>query len=313
MTNEVAGKASKPGFGRRTPPITQPTNIDIPRLSAQNLKWTRADDIQASISELYQYAETSANASIDWYGRHKNSLARWSQTLRALTIILTSIGGLMPLISALGFRISVGQTGNLELGQLGYLFLGLAAACVGYDKFFGYSSGWMRYIKTKMILEKTLAEFRLDWAMMIAKLGDNPPTPDQVQLMIQRLKEFLLTTNNHVEKETEAWISEFKTNIAELEKTSKAQVEASQPGAIEITVTNGMETEDGFTVALDGMEIRTVRGTKYQIGYVPPGPHKIAVTGMIKKERLDASELVNVAPGEITKATLAFPVKEAQP
>jgi len=314
MTEQVAEKASKPGVPRETQRVAQPTNIEIPELHAQNLKWTKADDIQTSISKLYQYAEASANASINWYGRHKNSLARWSQGLRSLTIILTSLGGLMPIISALGWStVNVPVVGSLNLGQLGYLFLGLAAACVGYDKFFGYSSGWMRYITTKMTLEKTLAEFRLDWAMMIAKLGDNPPTPDQVQLMIQRLKEFLLVTNNHVEKETQAWISEFKTNIAEIEKTSKTQVEASQPGAIEITVTNGMETEDGFTVALDGMEIRKVRGTKYQIGYVPPGPHKIAITGIIKKEPLDASELVNVAPGEIAKATLAFPVKEAQP
>jgi len=304
MTEQVAEKASKPGVPRETQRVAQPTNIEIPELHAQDLKWTKADDIQTSISKLYQYAEASANASIKWYGRHKNSLARWSQGLRSLTIILTSLGGLMPIISALGWStVNVPVVGSL----------GLAAACVGYDKFFGYSSGWMRYITTKMTLEKTLAEFRLDWAMMIAKLGDNPPTPDQVQLMIQRLKEFLLVTNNHVEKETQAWISEFKTNIAEIEKTSKTQVEASQPGAIEITVTNGMETEDGFTVALDGMEIRKVRGTKYQIGYVAPGPHKIAITGIIKKEPLDASELVNVAPGEIAKATLAFPVKEAQP
>jgi hypothetical protein len=36
------------------------------------------------------------------------------------------------------------------------------------------------------------------------------------------------------------------------------------------------------------------------------------VTGTIKGEPLDASELANVAPGEITKVTLALPVKEAQ-
>jgi hypothetical protein len=61
------------------------------------------------------------------------------------------------------------------------------------------------------------------------------------------------------------------------------------------------------------MEVRTVRGTKYQIGYVPLGPHKVAVAGVTKGEELDASELVNVLPGEVAKATLALPVKEAQP
>jgi len=308
MTEPVAKNVNKPGFWSRTKQVVKPTNIEIPGLYAQNLKWKKADEVQASINELYEYAEASANASIEWYGKQKNNLARMSQRLRSLAILLTTLGGLMPIVSALGV-----STVNVNIGQLGYLFLGLAAACVGYDRFFGYSSGWMRYITTKMLLEKSLAEFRLDWAMMVAKLGDHTPTPDQVQLMIQRLKEFLIAVNGHVEKETQTWISEFKTNIAELEKSAKTQAEASQPGAIEITVTNGMETEDGFTVALDGMEIRKVRGTKYQIGYVYPGPHRIAITGTIKNEPLDASELVNVAPGEIAKATLAFPVKEAQP
>jgi hypothetical protein len=186
----------------------------------------------------------------------------------------------------------------------------LAAACVGFDKFFGFSSGWMRYISTKITLERMLGEFRLDWAMMVAKFGPNPPTADQVQLMIQRIKEFLSGVTTQVEQETQAWVLEFKTNLAEIEKSAKAQGESTRPGAIDITVTNGLDAEDGFTVALDGMDVKSrIKGTNYQIPYVPPGPHKVAVTGIINKEQLDVSELVNVGPGEIAKVTLVFPEK----
>jgi hypothetical protein len=289
-------------------------DIERPRFEVQNLKWKSADEIQESIGAIYRYAEDTASDSIAWYGKSKRRKAQISQLLRFLAIVLTSLGGLTPIIGALGLT-TIALRGELKLnvGQMGYLFLGLAAACVGFDRFFGFSSGWMRYLTTKMTLERSLSEFRLDWAMMVAKLGENPPTPDQVQLMLQRLKEFLLVIDTHVEQETQAWVSEFKTNIAEIEKTAKTQGEATRPGAIDITVTNGMDTEDGFTVALDGMEVKKVRGTKYQIGYVPPGPHMIAVSGVIKGESLDASELVNVAPGAIANATLALPVKEAQP
>jgi hypothetical protein len=289
-------------------------NIQIPVLQVQDLKWTTAADIKTSIDILYEYTEASAQSSIEWYGRNKNSLAWWSRWLRRLAILSTIIGGLIPFISALlGGIYAQSGLGNLDFGQLGYLFLGFAAGCVAYDKFFGYSSGWIRYITTKMSLEKALAEFRLDWAMSVAKLGNNPPSPDQVQLMIQRLKEFLLLINNHVEKETQSWIAEFKTSFAELEKSAKTDAEASRPGAIEITVTNGMETDDGFTVVMDGMEIRRVHGTKYHIGYVYPGSHRITVTGKIKNEILEASDLVQVNSGETASATLALPVKNAQP
>ena len=288
-------------------------NISVPKLKVQDLKWGDSAEIQKSIVKLYQYAEATADDSIEWYRRKKRPKALMSRLLRSLAIILTTLGGLTPIISALGWATTPTPQATLNFGQLGYLFLGLAAASIGFDKFFGFSSGWMRYITTKLTLEKMLSEFRMDWAMMVAKLGEKSPTTDQVQLMIQRIKEFLVAINTHVEQETLTWVSEFKTNLSEIEKTATTQRESARPGAIDITVTNGMETDDGFTVALDGMEVKRVRGTKYQIGYVPPGPHKISVTATIKKEPLDASELANVAPGEITKVTLALPVKEAQP
>jgi hypothetical protein len=301
---------------QRTRPLNiKQFDVTVPDFNVQDLTWGSPAEVQESIKRLYRYAEGVANESINWYGRHKRKLAWKSRLLRLLAIVLTAVGGLTPIISALGLS---NQTfpewaKGLSMGQLGYLFLGLAAACVGLDRFFGFSSGWIRYITTKMTLERALSDFRFEWAMIVAKLGGQDPTPDQVQLMIQRVKEFSSAINTHVDQETQAWVSEFKTNIAEIEKTAKDQAEASRPGAIEITVTNGMDTEGGFTVILDGMEVRTVRGTKYQIGYVPPGPHKVAVAGVIKGEDLDASELVNVLPGEIAKATLALPVKEAQP
>jgi hypothetical protein len=320
--------------GNTVPDATNPNNrggaiqrgarkndIQIAGLQVEELKWQTPDEIQKSIVALYQYAEQTAHYCIYWYGKNKGSKSFMSRLLRAAAIILTTLGGLMPIISALLGATNVqvansqvaGAGFHLYVGQFGYLFLGAAAACIALDRFFGFSSGWMRYITSKMTLERMLSEFRMDWAMMVAKLGGKSPTTDQVQLMIQKIKEFVIAINSHVEQETQTWISEFKTNLADIEKAATKQAEAARPGAIDITVTNGMDTDDGFTVALDGMHVTKVRGTKHQIGYVSPGPHKIAIIGTIKGEQLDASELANVVPGEITNVTLALPVKEAQP
>jgi hypothetical protein len=54
------------------------------------------------------------------------------------------------------------------------LFLGVAAALIGLDKTFGYSSGWARYVLTATNIRKSLEDFRLDWAELMAKAG-NPP------------------------------------------------------------------------------------------------------------------------------------------
>ena len=297
-------------------PVPAPiVDILTATLEVEKLKWSTPEETRASIGVLYDYAENHANQSISWYAGHKRKKALCSRWLRFAAIFLTTLGGLSPILGSLGLQQIPVSGSNLALnvGQLGYFFLALAAACVGFDRFFGFSSGWMRYITTMMALERALSAFRFDWAMMAAKFGKEDPTPDQVQAMIQRLKEFLASVEAQVDQETQAWVSEFRTSLADIEKTAKAQAEAARPGAINITVTNGMETDDGFAVSLDGMEITRVRGTKYQIGYVPPGPHKVAVSAKIKGEQLDASELVNVDPGAVANATLALPVKEAQP
>lgn len=301
--------ALSPELHERTVASTpSPKNLFIPQL--KGLSWGSDGEIEASIHLLYQYAEQRADESIRWYLRSKGSKALASRGLRLATIGLTTLGGLAPVIAGLGWLSGANEQ---WLGQLGYLFLGLAAACIGVDKFFGFSSAWMRYITAALVLERSLSEFRLEWAMLRAKLAGRPPTSDQVQLMIQRIRDFVLQVDGEVEKETQEWIAEFQKNLAEIERTAKTQVEAARPGAIDVTVTNGMVATNGFTIALDGMVLGTVRGTRYQVGYVPPGPHKVAVSGNVAGESLDASELVNVPSGAIAKVTLALPTEEAQP
>jgi SMODS and SLOG-associating 2TM effector domain 2 len=312
-------EASSPGapvVQRTLSPATKQPDIECPDIRVQDLAWGTPEEARDSIKKLYEYAEAVADTSIYWYGCHKRKIAWKSRLLRLFAIIFTALGGLTPIISSLGWSIQRGPgvVERLDFGQLGYLFLGLAAACVGLDRFFGFSSGWMRYITTKMTLERALSDFRFEWAMMAAMQGKSLPASEQIQQMIQRVKEFSSAINTHVDQETQSWVSEFKTNIAEIEKTAKAQAEAARPGAIEVIVQNGMETDSGFTVTLDGMRHgAAVRGTKYHIGYLSPGPHMVVVEGTIEGEPLDASEYVNVLPGEVVKASLSLPVKEAQP
>lgn len=316
--NEGSSPAAQPAGKRRQ----APKNIATPSFEA--LTWQTPQEREISIQHLYRYAEQYAQQAVDWYLSSKNSKSRWSRWLRLSAIALATLGSLAPVMLSIGWleRDPAAGTAGLPgwsgsaaalIGQLGYLWLALAAACVATDKFFGFSSGWMRYIKTAQLLMKGLAEFRLDWAMLVAKQGGAPPTEEQLQLMIQRIKEFVIGVHGQVEQETLTWIAEFQSSLAEIEKTVRTQEETTRPGAVDITVTNGMEAEEGFQVSLDGMVVAHVRGTRHQIGYVAPGHHKVSVTGTVKGKKLDASELVHVPPGAIAKATLALPVEEAQP
>ena len=287
---------------------------DIETIPLEGLSWGDARETEASIQRVYAYAEQRAQQAIEWYLKSKGWKAFWSRSLRISAILLTTLGGLAPIVGSIGWLKLQSFDYEPAVRMLGYVFLALAAACVGLDRFFGFSSGWMRYIMTALVLQKALSEFRMEWAMTVAKLGGASPTDEQLQSMLQRLKEFIAYVDGKVEEETREWVSEFKTSISDAERKAKELGEAARPGAIDVTVTNGMDAEEGFHVALDGMNVRAnVRGTKYQVGYVPPGPHKVEVTARVGDQTLEASELINVLPGEIAKATLALPVKKAQP
>ncbi|MBB4080543.1 hypothetical protein GGR28_003177 [Lewinella aquimaris] len=284
---------------------TNGEHTSAPISHLEDLEWT-SEERNKSLTILYRYGELHALQSINWYLEYKNSKSWWSRALRIGTIFFGTLGGLFPVLSPL-------LTSSANFAQLGYIAIALSAGCIAVDRFFGFSSGWMRYMTTANMLTKLLQDYRLEWAMLKAKLVGKPPTDEQLLLYIQRIKEFIASVNVQVEQETSAWVTEFQTSLVDIEKSIKKTEETTKPGAIDITVTNGMEVDGGFTLFLDGMTIATVRGTKYQIGYVTPGPHKVAIVGRIGANELDASELVNVDPGIIAKVTLALPVMEAQP
>lgn len=192
-----------------------PQNIEVAPLGV--LAWKTDAEIQASIGTLYRYAEARAQESIDWYWYAKQSKARWSRFLRFAAIVLATMGGLAPIIAALD---SSSQFGHV-VGQLGYVVLGLAAACVGLDKFFGFSSGWMRYVTTVLALQEELSAFRLAWAKLSAQSREQTPGPDETQAAIQQVKDFVLAIDQIVGQETKAWVAEFQTNLTDVEWIAK--------------------------------------------------------------------------------------------
>jgi hypothetical protein len=103
------------------------------------------------------------------------------------------LAGLLPIIANLSPAAfgSPGQTPGAISGLWVSLAIGLAAGLFGLDRYFGFTTGWIRYILTGTAIHKALEEFRMDWALLSAKLSA-PPTPDQIEALIRRAKQFRL-------------------------------------------------------------------------------------------------------------------------
>jgi len=196
-----------------------------PSIDLSKLSWKDAD-VPNSLALIHQYVENQAQKQLDWYWNKKRPKAQMSMFLRFVAIVLFVLGGLVPLLKAT-LPAAVAKL-PFDFGQFGYLLIGIAAGCIGLDRFFGYSTGWIRYITTAMAIEKSLEEFRLEWTRNMARMRGSPPTPEQLEMLIQTCATFSLAIKSQVEQETKAWVVEFQTNLAQLEKELQAKVDEAK-------------------------------------------------------------------------------------
>jgi hypothetical protein len=113
------------------------------------------------LEALYLQVEKQVTEAIEWYLAKKQSKAWLSKWLRLFTILFGVIGGLIPLLYASG---ALGK--DPIIGMYGYVFIASAGACVVFDKFFGVTSPWLRYMQSALSLQQLLGEMRIDWVQL---------------------------------------------------------------------------------------------------------------------------------------------------
>lgn len=176
-----------------------------------------AEDRRAELEKLRTQVEHIAQITIDWYLRRKERESKWSRWLRLAAIVFTTIGGLMPIVQGFNFFP------NILIGQAGYVCLALAAACVGCDHFFGFSTAWMRFMTTEAALQHDLAEFQMDWFLLLSEQGKEQPDATMTKRQLERLKIFRLQILKQVRAEMQVWVNEFHSILLQLEHNTTLQ------------------------------------------------------------------------------------------
>jgi hypothetical protein len=166
-------------------------------------------DSEAALTQLYRYAESRAIDAADWYLQDKRGKRIWSRGLRLLVILLVTAGGLQPLLDA--------AAPGPSRTAWGYVLLALAAACIGLDRFFGISSGWMRSMTTAQALERRLEQLQYDWAAECARSASRTVDPKLVQTRLALLRVFSDDLAALMQQETAEWVVEFQSNLLRLE------------------------------------------------------------------------------------------------
>ncbi|MDU0457641.1 MAG: SLATT domain-containing protein [Geobacteraceae bacterium] len=253
------------------------------------------NDKQSSIAKLFHCVVAHAREQIKWYDERRKPKRLCAQAVRGLALFLATLGALCPLVTPV-----LDEYWKSQLPTLGYVFLAIGAALVGFDRLYGFSSSWMRFTSTQLSLEMLLKEFQFDWLLMQSQ-------PFSETTSIQKLKDFASKLDGIVKQETDAWITDFKSNIAELEKMLKTGADERKPGAIKLTITNAKSFKV-FSIYVDGAFNKKIDGvTEALLDMVSPGRHEVSISAvdMAGNEQKE-TKVVEVAANTIASVEIVL-------
>ena len=191
------------------PPDPRPASRDLP---ARTLATARSGLEPASpADDVYEPVVDMTLQAVEWYLEKKRGKRAGALSLRFAAIILTGLAGIVPMLAQIeGSVIAPVWATVLIVG---------AATAVGIDRFVGYSTAWMRFIRAELRIRTLLSEFELDWEIAKAASLEAGSEPGEVEMLV-KAKTFLADVNAIVEAETAEWMDEFTGSLKRIDESS---------------------------------------------------------------------------------------------
>jgi hypothetical protein len=217
-----------------------------------------------------------------------------------VAIILVAAAGIIPVLVNL-----VGDKKPAFDAAWASIAIAAAAFCVVLDRFFGFSTAWIRFITTQLEIARRLDAFHYDWRLDRANWIDGKPSRDQVLQTLGRCKAFLSEINGLIQEETSLWVAEFRDVLAQIDQASRAKAAAAEQSALNITV-SGVETaQDGWLLSIDGGAPTAHLGDSAAVS-VLPGVRIITVSAQIGDKRVSAEKAVAVVSGAVAQVAITL-------
>ncbi|MEU0357311.1 SLATT domain-containing protein [Streptomyces cyaneofuscatus] len=161
------------------------------------------------LDELYRWVEAGALETAEWYLTDRVGKRRGARALRLGTAVGVVAGVALPLLD-----LTEALSGAAGWG---YLSLLLGAACMGCDRYFGLTSGWIRNLATAQAVQRRLQVLQFDWASECVRetLGPSEGTASEAtERCLGVLRRFSEDITELVRSETADWMVEFRAGPA---------------------------------------------------------------------------------------------------
>src|SRR5262245_28890952 len=121
------------------------SNPDITPGQLPDLKWDAGSTLE-SVRQVLSHALAHADTAVGWYLTAKRAKRMWARLLRLGAIFFTATAGVLPVL------IQIYQTtdGKAPLAPAwASVLLAVALLFIAIDRFFGFSTAWMRYMTSE--------------------------------------------------------------------------------------------------------------------------------------------------------------------
>lgn len=252
-----------------------------------------------TLERMIGEAAQRATDSVHWYLQSKKHKRFWARTLRVSAIFGVAAAGVIPVLVTLlpeAYRFDAAWASIALAGS---------AFCVGLDRFFGFSTAWVRFITTELEISRLLDAFRYDWQLDRAAWKDGQPTHEQAIATIARCKAFVLEIDKLVQQETSLWVAEFTDALKQVDEQARAKLAAVEQAAINVTLTAAEPLDGGWTLAVNGGSPTTQQGASAALA-VRPGLHVLSVAASVGGKRRTAERAVTVTTGAVAQVEFAL-------
>jgi hypothetical protein len=273
-------------------------DVNKPRISFT--KWD-PEEGPHKIEELIKKAQHRVVWYMEWYQQEKKSKRRGSKSIRLICIVLFILTTLIPLVNSLLLIFLHKNKEIVDSGWLlniGYIIALIATGLFLLDRFYGFSTGWIRLNSTLTELGNARREF--ENILLNARLIHAADNLDGFKALVSIIKTFDDNISAIVKAETDTWVKEFQAGNEELQTLLKTQSEQQKPGDLKVSVKNYTQFED-ITLNINGSDKGKVYGGIQLITSIRPGNHAIKITAIkvADQKQFVKTDVAVVKPGEM--------------
>ncbi len=218
--------------------------------------------------------------AIAWYFAAKNHKKLAGRALRVLTWATAGVAVIIPVAIETYRRNDGGLNAmGLRAGHASLALL-LAAGLLWLDRFYGFTSGWLRYMEVCQRLLELRDRFTIEWAMVHVGWPEGAPKPEHVREAMDRVLAMNAQVHAVVRDETKAWVAEFRDALRQLEEQVQRRHEAQQQqgqGGLEVEaeLPEGARLPEGWSLSVSGQGAATaVAGPRASLA-LPTGVYQV--------------------------------------